>query len=236
MSVRRKFSDLLTYLNPFSANLASPPKDEDIPARKRPRLEASTSISTAEDAADTVTYKKKARPSTGPCAREPYRKWTAEEDAKLIEVVKECGQVWARVAALVPGRNSQQCSQRWRRYLDDTICRETTTFSGKWTAKEDTKLIKAVRELGNDWATIAALVPDRSDEQCSTRWHKHLVPIVYGTTAPCVGKWTVEEDAKLIEAVRELGKDWTPVATRVPGRSQTQCANRWGDYLDLATG
>jgi hypothetical protein len=73
MSVRRRCVDLLQYFNPFSANLASPPQDEalpaakkprpfqppqdeDIPAAKRQRLEASTSTSTAEDTADADTY------------------------------------------------------------------------------------------------------------------------------------------------------------------------------------
>jgi hypothetical protein len=51
MNVRRKFANMLKYFNPFST--MPPPQDEDAPAAKRPRLQASTSISNAEDA-DTV--------------------------------------------------------------------------------------------------------------------------------------------------------------------------------------
>jgi hypothetical protein len=50
MSVRRKFSVLLKYFNPFAA-IPLPP-DEEPPAVKRPRLQTSTSIPTvAEDVA-----------------------------------------------------------------------------------------------------------------------------------------------------------------------------------------
>jgi hypothetical protein len=56
MSVRRRCAELLKYCNPFAANLAPPPQDDALPAAKKPRLEASTSISTAEDAdVDTDT-------------------------------------------------------------------------------------------------------------------------------------------------------------------------------------
>jgi myb proto-oncogene protein len=47
-----------------------------------------------------------------------------------------------------------------------------------------------------------------------------------------VGKWTKEEDVKLIEAVEEFGKVWVRVAARVPGRSESQCARRWHKSLD----
>jgi hypothetical protein len=47
-------------------------------------------------------------------------------------------------------------------------------------------------------------------------------------------KWTVDEDAKLTDAVKEHGaNDWVRVAAMVPGRRNTQCRKRWLDSLDL---
>jgi antitoxin (DNA-binding transcriptional repressor) of toxin-antitoxin stability system len=46
------------------------------------------------------------------------------------------------------------------------------------------------------------------------------------------GKWTPEEDAKLIEAVKKHGTYWVKVAALVPGRTNKTCRNRWVKSLD----
>lgn len=51
-------------------------------------------------------------------------KWTADEDAKLIELVKTFGVGrWAEIARNCDGRTDQQCMGRWRRHLDPAIRR-----------------------------------------------------------------------------------------------------------------
>jgi hypothetical protein len=45
-------------------------------------------------------------------------------------------------------------------------------------------------------------------------------------------KLTVEEDAKLAEAVAEFGNNWIKVATLIPGRMNLQCRRRWVNSLD----
>jgi hypothetical protein len=311
MSVSRKFADLLTYFNPFAANLAPPPKDQDIPARKRPRLEASTdtSIPTAADAdtffdADTYFYEHTtdsvtiapsddtlavtptvtalaSLPSAGtsPAAdadadadtgvdaqthmtdatltappndtvavhvapteavtaaaflrstrasrsRKFPHKWTPEEDAKLTAAVTVLGNAWVQVAAMVPGRSDCQCRYRWAERSDRAI------NTGNWTPEEDAKLTDAVKEFGNDWFSVAAMVLGRSNAQCRQRWLFVLEPTI--AQAPAgnnKGRWTPEEDEKLTDAVRQFGNAWVPVAAMVPGRSVTQCRYRWVDYL-----
>jgi hypothetical protein len=44
--------------------------------------------------------------------------WKPEEDAKLTEAVEKHGKEWGSVAAMVPGRKSQQCRNRWVQTLD----------------------------------------------------------------------------------------------------------------------
>jgi hypothetical protein len=250
MSVRRKFADLLEYFNPFAnANLAhalpskDKAKDDDIPAAKRPRLEASTRIPTAEDAADTLPASlprnndsvavagspsdavavavAASLPSVGVyTGRARARLWKPEEDATLTDAVKGYGKDWVSVASLVPGRSNIQCSQRWSN-LHPAI-QGTKLRVGKWTPEEDQKLTDAVKGYGKDWVKVAALVPGRTDVQCCHRWLN------------CLGKWTVEADAKLIEAVKKLGNNWSRVAALVPGRTNDQCSERWVNFLGPA--
>jgi hypothetical protein len=156
-------------------------------------------------------------------------KWTAEEDAKLIEAVQKCGKDWVAIAALVPGRSNNQCNHRWIKYLSANID-QTTKRNIKWTAAEDAKLNEAVTELGYDWVRIATLVPGRTNAQCSKRWSKSLDPTI------SKGKWTPEEDAKLIEAVQKHGKDWVLAATLVPGRTNVQCQQRWASCVPKSKG
>jgi hypothetical protein len=49
-------------------------------------------------------------------------------------------------------------------------------------------------------------------------------------------RWTPEEDAKLTEAVQNLGKTWLAVAVLVPGRTDRQCRLRWVQTLDPVNG
>jgi myb proto-oncogene protein len=110
---------------------------------------------------------------------------------------------------------------------------------GKWTPEEDEKLTEAVTQLGKDWAKVTALVPGRTRGLCRSRWVHYFDPTTNQTSARSgkwtpearSGKWTPEEDAKLTEAVTELGNDWTAVAAMVPGRVNTQCRSRWALHL-----
>jgi uncharacterized protein (DUF2237 family) len=101
--------------------------------------------------------------------------------------------------------------------------------TGLWGADEDKQLKDAVREHGTkNWKAIAALVPGRTQKQCSTRWHNAFVSNINPTTASKSKRWTADEDKQLKDAVREHGaKDWIAIATLVPGRTKTQCYTRW---------
>jgi phosphoribosylanthranilate isomerase len=160
-------------------------------------------------------------------------KWAEGEDIKLKDSVQlHGGKDWAAIAALVSGRTKIQCNNRWKSTLDPSIdlANERT---GKWDEDEDIKLKDAVQmHGGKDWAAIAALVPGRTRNQCRDRWKGTLDPIIGGMTRR-TGKWTLDEDNKLKDAVQTHGdKDWTAIAALVPGRTKIQCNNRWKDALD----
>jgi hypothetical protein len=216
MSVRRRCVDLLQYFNPFAANLASPPPQDDaLPAAKRPRLEASTSTSTAADAAtgadtffdaDTYFYV--------PTIDAVTATTTAPDVTGTVCVAPTVTDAVTPAPASLPSAGTSRARQ----------------LPSEWSPEEDAKLTEAVTELGcKSWVRVAALVPRRTNKQCSQRWVESLDPDINRS------KWSMEEDARLTDAVTELGgNDWVAIAALVPGRTTYQCRQRWGKTLDPA--
>jgi S-ribosylhomocysteine lyase LuxS involved in autoinducer biosynthesis len=214
-----------------------PPEDEDLPAAKKSRLHAPTSISTTavgittassdDTPTDSVTLAASV-PSVA-ASRAPPRSWTPAEDAKLTEAVRKYGKhCWVAVATLVPVRTPNQCLQRWNHTLDPANVKNAM---GKWTPEEDAKLTEAVKKHGKRWVAVAVLVPGRTNVLCRARWINTVDPANVKNAA---GKWTPEEDAKLTEAVQKHGKNWVTAAALVHGRTHKQCRQRWVDTLDPA--
>jgi hypothetical protein len=159
-------------------------------------------------------------------------KWSGEEDAKLTAAVAVHGNDWVPVAAMVPGRTGDQCRYRWIKVLEHID--RTLAVTGKWSEHEDAQLTAAVTAHGKDWVRVAALVPGRSHVQCCKRWGAYLNPTIDRTSARA-GKWTLEENALLVKAVKDHGvNNWNVVAARVPGRSNVQCHYKWDQVLDPA--
>jgi hypothetical protein len=158
-----------------------------------------------------------------PGTNQKMGKWTAEEDAKLIEGVQKHGKHWVLVAALVLSRTNNQCCHRWHDHVDPS----------KWRVEEDAKLTGAVQKHGKDWVTVAALVPGRNNVQCKQRWMDSMHLIINRT----IGKWTPEEDVTLIDAINKNkhGDNWVAVAALVPGRTNIQCRQRWVGNLEPNT-
>jgi hypothetical protein len=100
--------------------------------------------------------------------------------------------------------------------------------AGKWTPEEDAKLTEAINKHGTDWVAIAALVHGRTNRQVRQRWTNRTNPAIRKK----VGRWTPEEDRKLIKAVKKHGNKWVAVAALVHGRTSDQCCGRWTRSLD----
>ena len=75
--------------------------------------------------------------------------WSAEEDARLQVAVAAYEHSWVEVAALIHGRNNEQCRDRWMDKLSPKIVK------GKWTEEEDRTLLEAVAELGPRWRDVS---------------------------------------------------------------------------------
>jgi hypothetical protein len=93
-------------------------------------------------------------------------KWGKEEDQRLLDAVAKYGaSSWTKVAALVTGRTSKQCRERWLGQLSPYVHKTT------WTVEEDAMLFHGHSLYGNQWTAIAQFLPGRSAICVKNRWN-----------------------------------------------------------------
>jgi hypothetical protein len=100
--------------------------------------------------------------------------------------------------------------------------------NAKWTPEESDRLMELVsHDASPNWNELTVAFPGKSPQQIAERWEKVLNP------ALIKGSWTREEDEVIVRFVEERGiKDWTKLATLLPGRLGKQCRERWRNHLD----
>ena len=92
-------------------------------------------------------------------------KWTPEEDQLLSEIISWHGaSKWDRIAEHIKGRTGKQCRERWITALSPLVSKED------WTKEEDEILLNMQSKLGNQWATIAKVLPGRSSISAKNRF------------------------------------------------------------------
>lgn len=111
-----------------------------------------------------------------------------------------------------------------------------------WSKEEDTLLLKRVEQLypenyarrtiasqDVDWDAVADIFDDsRRGKDCRKRWTSSLDPTLRR------GKWSEEEDRKLVELYNRYGPLWQQVALEIEGRTEHQCLKRFLEVLDPA--
>lgn len=145
-------------------------------------------------------------------------RWSPSEARAAADLSRTLGNDYAGIAVALPtARTGAQVRER---------ILESGRSGRSWTAEEDAALARAVERHGRRWVRVAEGVEGRSDAQCLERWSLTVDPNLRK------GKWDVEEDGRLGEAVRELMGEGIPfdfgeVARRVGGRSRKACRARW---------
>jgi hypothetical protein len=110
-----------------------------------------------------------------------------------------------------------------------TKVKKTSKYS-LWSPEEDEIVIEAFTTYeGRQWKHMVEELKSygKTASQCLHRWQKVLDPSIIK------GNWTLEEDSLLSSIVLENGpRNWSVIASNLPGRIGKQCRERWYNHLD----
>lgn len=146
------------------------------------------------------------------------RKWSAQEDARLRELVRQCRinrfVPWTKISYYMHNRTKDQCYQRYVYSIRDDV------RQGFFGEVEDHIILVGAKLFGNDWARIAHFIPSRTPMQIHSRFNTFL--------KANFDNWSQDEDMELLRACQEKGtKDWVAIAGAFQNRTRSQCRQRW---------
>jgi len=143
------------------------------------------------------------------------KKWTKEEDEQLISLAEKYSEKnWKEISKRFVKKNSLQCFSRYKRIRPGII-------KGSWKKEEDQRIIDLVNKHGKAWSKISKVLGTRNGKQIRDRYINVLDPEIRK------GKFTEEEDVKLIQLFKQHGPKWATIAKYYPNRTADMIKNRF---------
>ncbi|XP_061366320.1 transcription factor MYB106-like [Gastrolobium bilobum] len=98
---------------------------------------------------------------------------------------------------------------------------------GPWTPEEDQKLMVFIEEHGHgSWRALPAKAGlRRCGKSCRLRWTNYLRPDIKR------GKFSLQEEQKIIQLHALLGNRWSAIATHLSKRTDNEIKNYWNTHL-----
>jgi hypothetical protein len=118
------------------------------------------------------------------------RMWTTEEDELLRKIAGDFPENWNMIGVNLPGRTGKQCRERWLNNLRPDIRK------GGWSREEDELILREQALRGNQWSTIARMLPGRSDNAVKNRYNATLRKY----SAPASQMAMIEEESSTIDS------------------------------------
>ncbi|XP_022889383.1 transcription factor MYB106-like [Olea europaea var. sylvestris] len=111
--------------------------------------------------------------------------------------------------------------------ISSTSLEKVQMKKGPWTRDEDQKLLAYIERHGlgrwRDLPTKAGL--QRCGKSCRLRWTNYLRPDIKR------GKFSLQEEKRIIQLHALLGNRWSAIATHLPKRTDNEIKNYWNTRL-----
>lgn len=144
--------------------------------------------------------------------------WTSEEDSLLLNMPLSRRNKWVEIAKELKGKTPYQCFTRFR-----TI--QPCIRKGSFKKEEDTLILFYSEQYGKSWAKIAEKIKTRTPKQIRERYANALDPDI------CKGKFSLEEDIRIMELHDIYGNKWASIHQQLPTRSPDQIKNRYNSSI-----